>query len=832
LAITEKSKRMDRFFEIILGLEKGFLGREGHFTFQFNPSWPLQQYVGGAAVWNLILGALALALVIYVYRRDGRSRGPRIALGILRALVLAFVLALLNRPVLTLGQIHREPSVLAILIDNSLSMEVKDATGPDGKPATRLEAIQNLLTGQNAELLRKLSTEHTVHIYDFARGAKQIATVNGPSDNASQPATRPSDGSVEHAIVAISDLKPDGDGTQMVYAVKSILDDLQGQRLAGVVLLTDGRETPTQSLPEAYAAVKSFGVSIYPIPVGTDKMPRNVIVENVSYEPSAFVDDITNFKVTVHATGYEANHPVTLVLEKEVTQNGQKIRIPLKDEHGQDITRTIVVPDEKPIDVELQYKPTAADMPTANLIVEAKKQEGDLEEPDNIRKVQLAVLDENIGVLYVDGYPRWDYRYFKNSMLRDKTIKISCLLTSADPSFSQEGSDDPKRPHHTWAIKAFPTSIEQLLDYDVVVFGDVDPRQFTDAQLQMVSDFVSKKGGGFEMVAGPRWSPQSFRNTPIEPLLPVIISHTAADENKHAITEGFRLALTKAGIDSSVFRFFAERTANEEFIQNHLPELFWYCRGVIAKPGVGITYAEHPNDVGPDNRKAPILVAGRFGTGRTLFSAIDDSWRWRFYTGESVVNTYWVQQLRYLARSKKLGQRNLTFNRDQDAYELGKQVTVQVRLLSPELMQQLSPPITVEIVDDATGQTVRRLDLQRQEGAPDVYTGSYTADKVGQFTARLPHITDDDMSVEYKVESPRLELVDPRIDLPALSRLATSNPVLLATAQTTLPTLIRSAAKIIPVDTSRPLWDAPLALIIFAILITAEWIGRKMFGML
>ena len=89
---------------------------------------------------------------------------------------------------------------------------------------------------------------------------------------------------------------------------------------------------------------------------------------------------------------------------------------------------------------------------------------------------------------------------------------------------------------------------------------------------------------------------------------------------------------------------------------------------------VGETYAEHPSDTGPDGRKAPLLVFGRFGAGRTLFSAIDDSWRWRFYTGESVFDTYWIQQLRYLARSKKLGQRRLTFTSNRPAYEQFEQV--------------------------------------------------------------------------------------------------------------------------------------------------------------
>src|SRR5207249_5022284 len=105
--------------------------------------------------------------------------------------------------------------------------------------------------------------------------------------------------------------------------------------------------------------------------------------------------------------------------------------------------------------------------------VEAVKQPDELDHDDNIRTAQVAVLDAKIAVVYVDGYPRWEYRYLKNEMIRDTTVDISCLLTSADPSFAQEGD----RP-----IKRFPESIQELLDYDVVIFGDVDPRQFTDNQ--------------------------------------------------------------------------------------------------------------------------------------------------------------------------------------------------------------------------------------------------------------------------------------------------------------------------------------------------------------
>ena len=90
-------------------------------------------------------------------------------------------------------------------------------------------------------------------------------------------------------------------------------------------------------------------------------------------------------------------------------------------------------------------------------------------------------------------------------MIRDKTVNISCLLTSADPSFAQEG--DPSSEGFPGPVKRFPESIEEVMQYDVVLFGDVDPRQFTDSQLQLIADFVSKRGGGFGMVAGPKWSP-------------------------------------------------------------------------------------------------------------------------------------------------------------------------------------------------------------------------------------------------------------------------------------------------------------------------------------
>src|SRR5437762_13455813 len=91
--------------ERVLGLDKGFLSREGELGIDFNPHWP-----GPGALtpyWNILLALAALLWVVHVYRREGRSRPVRIALAIIRGVLLAFVLSLLNNPGFTLGQSRR-----------------------------------------------------------------------------------------------------------------------------------------------------------------------------------------------------------------------------------------------------------------------------------------------------------------------------------------------------------------------------------------------------------------------------------------------------------------------------------------------------------------------------------------------------------------------------------------------------------------------------------------------------------------------------------------------------------------------------------------------------
>jgi uncharacterized membrane protein len=795
----------------------------------------LLMLVSGPIAFNLTLGALVLLLVVKNYSFAGPFNAVRMGLGVTRLLLFGLILFLLNKPAVTVIQSEIEPSVLAILIDDSASMRVPDVINPSAVQnvfLSRLSAVRSLLTSGNGAVLKQLAARHNLRLYKFDRDAISIASVQSPPPeigrtegqrglNHTSPVA--ANQGIAAAVAAVRDITSVGDSTQVLPSILTVLRDLQGQRVAGVVLLTDGRDTPARNIAEELDALRDFGVKVFPIAVGSDREPKNIQVQSIELDDVAFKGDIVNVKAMVRVTGYEPNHAVHLMLRDNTTKNI------LLGREGKPAEVTIRLLDDKPVPVELQWQPTEVGNKQIEFV--ADRQAGELDETDNARQAMVSVLDAKITVLFVDGYPRWDYRYLKNALMRDKTVEVSCLLASADFSFLQEGNK-PLPSAGANIAGHFPDTLEQLMQYDVIVLGDVDPHYFSDNQLQLINEFVDR-GGGFEMVAGERFAPQAYRNTAIEPLLPISLTHVETTDPTLPITRGYRPMITKVGDTTTLFRFFADQGKNTEFIAHQIPEQFWYCRGVTAKPGVGEVLAEHPTDLGPDGHKAPLLVAGRYG-GRTLFSAMDDSWRWRFYTDEPVFDTYWVQQLRYLARNRKIGQRRLTFTTFQPVYELGGQVRLSLRVIDPGLSRQLPDQLRVE-VRDAGGRLNRMENLVRQDGSGETFAGSYTADTVGKFTVHLPPIVSgvELLEVPVEVTLPGLELNDPRVDRLQLSRLAAQTlgkPIELTEASRELAE-IPSVKREEPKPLNEPLWNAPIVMAVFVLLIAGEWVVRKLNGM-
>ena len=96
--------------------------------------------------------------------------------------------------------------------------------------------------------------------------------------------------------------------------------------------------------------------------------------------------------------------------------------------------------------------------------------------------------------------------------------------------------------------------------------------------------------------------------------------------------------------------------------------------------------------------------------------------------------------------------------------------------------------------------------------ATDVFTGSYTADRAGDFFGQINAIGKCRPFASYNVQMPQLELDDPRVDVAGLSRLGGEEPIPFDQAGARLPAIIHSAARVFPIEATQPLWNAPLAL--------------------
>jgi hypothetical protein len=89
-------------------------------------------------------------------------------------------------------------------------------------------------------------------------------------------------------------------------------------------------------------------------------------------------------------------------------------------------------------------------------------------------------------------------------------------------------------------------------------------------------------------------------------------------------------------------------------IWQELPELYWYFEAPRKKP-LALVLAEHPTVAGAGG-KLPLIVYQFLGSGKVTFHAFDDTWRWRFRSGDKYFGRFWVQVVRFMARSRLVGQ--------------------------------------------------------------------------------------------------------------------------------------------------------------------------------
>jgi hypothetical protein len=410
---------------------------------------------------------------------------------------------------------------------------------------------------------------------------------------------------------------------------------------------------------------------------------------------------------------------------------------------------------------------------------------------------------------------------------RDNTVRLSTVLQDADLEYAEL---DPS------ALRVFPVRREELFEYDVLLFGDVNPALLSTTVMQNINEFVEQKGGGVAFIAGPLYTPLAFRQTPLAAMFPIDLDSAASPRVSQGavITEGFRVMPTELGLSSPQMQLgdTAEETAR---IWRQLPELYWLLETPALKPAARVL-AEHPTRLAADGRKLPVFLLQYVGAGKVLFHATDDTWRWRYRVGDVFFSRYWVQTIRYLSRSKLLGKdRSAELTTDRREYRRGEAARVRARFGDERLAPAEDDGVTV--VAEREGHKTERVKLARNATNRGVFEGVVPALGDGSYHLWIatPALEGQAPAADFLVVPPPGEFERVQMDVAELTRAAEETRgrfYRIGDSRRLAADL--PAGRQVPIEAlpPKPLWNQPWLLALFLGLLTTEWVLRKRKGML
>ena len=802
-------------FHFLLGWYLGLrVPRPGEGT-SWRLDWHLPQ-----PVWVILLASIVTVIfVIDVYRRDGellRWRKRAVLIG-LRLGVFALILAMLTELSLTIERTGLP--IVAVMIDTSASMSLHDQYEPKtrssraaeellkGEGANRLSIAQHLLAKNEGQFLRDLEQTHQLRIYQFAETALPLAA--GDLGELSDAQRDPQDlkARFASALREINELKPEGDQTRPAPAANKVLGDLRGAPPAAIVLFTDGAASVSDSdqLSTMAESARRKGVQLHIVGLGSDAAAKDLALYDTVVDEVAFVGDPILFRAKLKSFGF-AGKKLSLQLHLE----GEKTILAQQE--------VIAPPDGQSLPVELTY--TTSTGGEFDYVLEIAEAPEETNYSNNAETRHVSVREEKIRVLLVDGGPRYEFRFLKQLLERDKSIELSTILQDADVEYTQEDRT---------AISYFPLKKEDLARFDVLILGDFSPHLVGTSALENLKDYVRETGGSVIMIAGPQSNPVGFAGTPLETLLPFDLS--SARMPGDGSTESIHSTLTLEGQKgNSLFRL-GNSEAESLQIWNGLPNITWMVEITKLKPGARV-FAEHPSKT-IANGKMPIILMQQAGAGKVLYHATDESWRWRFRTGDLHYGRYWIQAIRYLSRSRLIGKdRTAELTVDQLVYQRGQPATFRVKFVDEKFIPADADGVTITV--ERKGEGRQTLKLSRLRELATVYEGQLSRLPEGSYHGWVsqPAFNEAPPSVDFRVEVSQRELLRRTMDRPDLQLAATISHGQFYTFDTVerLPAEIPRGTPV-PLETDEPipLWNRWELFTLVVSLLAGEWLLRKRF---
>ena len=737
------------------------------------PAWVWVAIVlgsGGISWWSYcrLLGALPV----------------RIGLAGLRGVLIVLVALLLAGPQLVRPAEQVDPDCLIMLVDRSASLQITDSVDESGAAISRDEALRRALIKQRAVFgAEGLAQERQIVWLGFGGQVYEISPDALPEAGAHKTSVR--------------------------TAIEESLQLAAGRPVSGIVLITDGR-SPQPMSSALVRLLQQQAIGVFPVPLGAEQQPLDLAVARVDAPRQAFVNDIVPIQVTVERHDGTSSQQTGPIIVRLVDDLGKQI-LDQKTINSTDLGRPVRLTGLSSVIGEVTWR----------VEVESSEDRSELVKSNNSRSVSVEMVDHALRVLYIEGYPRWEYRYLKNLLVREQSIASSILLLSADRGFAQEGDQPVGRP---------PRDTEEIQPFDVIVIGDVPADYLTAAQAMLLRDHVALRGAGLLWIGGPDHMPRGYGGSPLAELLPM--KRPTSVQHLSAMASGLIWPTPLAG-RLSVLQLHGPDTSADQWPAN-LPPLHWAQDLGVLKPTADVL-AENP--IG---ERLPLVVRLRYGAGQSIYVATDETWRWRYGRGELYFEQFWIQLVRMLGRSRiqssSADRARLVVSSRR--LQIGQTVVVELEVTDAALLARPLTRVKIEVADPQQA-AVDSFELypahpigSSSDEQQHVYTARWRPTLAGRMELRVSEAAMDDLNLitDVEVVAPDDELRHPRPDHERLRLLAkqTDGQVIALDRLPMLIDAVPNRARKTATDIREPLWHSPLALALFLGTLTSEWIVRKL----
>lgn len=801
-----------------------------------------------AGVFVLIGVVLALMYaVFFLYRRelDTCPRWVKLVLAGLRCAVVLLLTVVFLGPALVVVKERTIKPTLVLARDASQSMSTADRYADDEAAAatagalqmsvselrqerlTRAQIVDKLLDPANdVKLLSQLAAHGRVQTMDFAdrvekldvRGSKTPGDEKKPAETAG--GNQLAEG---NSPPALAKLKADGRGTDLWTAIR---EAAASDNPAAAILFSDGQHTAKDNPRLAAEEAKERGMPLFIVGVGDPSKPRNVSVNNIYVRQQLWQDEPTEIDAMIVAQGIDTTEVRVELIEQRVSDSDQAV--------GEGtVVQTLQIPlDRTSTRKTAQFSHTPKEAGRFIYRVRVEPLDDESDEADNAKSSSVVkVLNrERVRVLLVAGAPTWEFRLVQKLLARDKTIVVSCWLQTLDEERAQEG---------TRQITALPVTQEDLFWYDVIMLFDPNPQEFDQAWVELLKKFVGEHSGGLLFMAGPKHSGRFLtgaQTSEFQKVLPVSFGDVGAMEVASLLTTNQRawpLKVVQANADHPIMRFYPNR---QESLQRWetLPGIFWSFPSQGPKPTAQVLLEHSDPTLRSVEGSRPLIVAGRYGSGHTLYLGMNGTWRWRRAGRQAeFFDKFWIQSVRYLVEGRSLeGRRRGRLSTDRDVYEVGEKVHIEAALQDPTYNPLDLPQVeaTIQAGNDAP-ETIFLKPKPNQKGS---YETTVTARKVNINTIRINIPSGDAeaaaLELAFTVELPSVETSQVWLDRERLKDLAN-----LSGGQYFEVNQLKDLAAAIP-DKSQTievrekpdlLWDVRGMLFGLVLLLGVEWFVRK-----